>query len=97
MELTDTQDDLWSPIMPRAHHRTVVLIVKCRRPEINQVDLRTEQHPPELGTPRRQRTTARDIPVVRERLVCVIQQQNVLWLEIGVDEIKIVQERYRAK
>lgn len=83
--------------MPRAHHRTVVLIVKCRRPEINQVDLRIEQHPPELGTPRCQRTTARDIPVIRERLVSMIQQQNVLWLEIGVNEIKVVQESNRPK
>ena len=74
----------------------MVLIVKSRRTEIDQVDLRSEQHSTKLGTPRSQRARGRDIPVVRERLVCVVQQQDIFGLEIGVYQVQVVQESYRA-
>ena len=74
LKLTNTQDNLRRPVVPRAHHRAMVFIIKSRRAEIDQVDLRSEQHSTKLGTPRSQRARGRDIPVVRERLVRVVQQ-----------------------
>lgn len=78
--------------MPRTHNRTVVLIIERRRAKIYQVDLRTEQHPPELGAPRRQGTRRRDIPVISKRLVVMVEEQDVLRLEVRMNEVEVVEE-----
>lgn len=74
----------------------MILIVKCGRPKINQIDMRTQQHPSELRTPRIQSTTARDIPIIRKSLIVVVEKQDVLRFEVGMDEIEVVKEGNRT-
>ena len=78
--------------MPCAHHRAVVLIVESCASEVDQIDVRAKQDFPELGRARRQSRGRRDIAVVGEGLVCVVEQEDVLGLQVRVDEVEIVQE-----
>lgn len=97
MRLTDAENYFWRPIMPCADNARVVFIIECCTPKVDQVDMRRKQNPPELRTPRSQRTARRDIPIIGERLVCVTEEQDVLGLEVGVDEVEVVQEGDRAE
>ena len=90
--LTNPQDNLRRPIMPRTNNTRMILIIERRTPKINQVDLRTQQNPPKLRAPRSQRAARWDIPVISKRLVRMTQEQDVLGFEIGMDEVEVVQE-----
>ncbi len=59
--------------MPCANDRAVILIVERRTSKIDQIDLRLQQNPPELGTPRCEVTAGWDVPVVRKCLVVVVE------------------------
>lgn len=70
----------------------MVLIVKRRAAKIDEVDVWTEEHSSELGRPGGQSARRGNVAVVRKGLVCVIEQQDVLRLQVGVNEVQIVQE-----
>ena len=95
--LTNAKDDFRGSVVSSADHRTMVLIVEGSRSEIDQVDLWAQEHPAELGRPRIYRARGRDVAVVGEGLVCVVEQQDVLGLEIGVNQVEIMQKRDAAE
>jgi hypothetical protein len=95
-ELTDIENDLRSPVVPRTNHRAMVLIIKSCTSKVNEIDLRRQQNLPELRTPRSQGAARGNVPVVCEGLVHVVEQQNVLGLEVRVDQMEVVKERNRA-
>lgn len=88
--LTDAEDDLWRTVVPSANDRRMILIVESRAPKINKVDLWAQKHPPELGGSGRQRARRRNVPVVREGLICVTDEEDVLGFQVGVDEVEVV-------
>lgn len=78
--------------MPGADNRAVILIVECGTAEVDEVDLRAQQHSSELCRSCRQCAGGWDVPIVGEGLVCVAEQQDVLRLQVGVNQIQVVQE-----
>lgn len=78
--------------MPGADNGAVILVVECGTAEVDEVDLRTQQHSSELCRSCRQCAGGWNVPIVGESLVCVAEQQNVLRLQVGVDQIQVVQE-----
>ena len=95
--LTYSEDDFWRPVMPRTDHRRMVFVIKRGRPKVDKVDMRTQEYSSELRAPRVQRAAARYVPIVCECLVVVIEQKDILRLEVGVDEVQVVEERYRTQ
>lgn len=83
--------------MTRAHHRGVILIVKRCAAKVDEVNLRAQQYPPELGRSRSQAARRRYVPIVREGLICVAQQEDVFGFKVGVDEVEVVEERDGSK
>lgn len=79
--------------MSRGHHRRMILIIKRRTPKINQLNSRTQQHPPKLRTPARQTARAWYIPVIGKSLIDMTEQEDILRLQVGMHEVQIVQER----
>lgn len=55
-KLTNAQDDLGCSVMSRAHDGAMVLVVECRASEIDEIDLRSEEHSSELSRSRGQCT-----------------------------------------
>lgn len=91
---TETEDDLWGPVVPSGHNRRVVLILKGRRSKVNQPDLRVKEHLPlsslSIDGSRRRRNSA----AICECLVRTITQKDVFWFEIGVDEVQVMEDCY---
>jgi hypothetical protein len=73
--------------MPCGHDRRVVFVFERGRPKIDQPDLGIEEYPPLRGVPIDRRRRGGNSPVVCERLVVVVAEEDVLWLEIGVDKV----------
>lgn len=86
------QDDLRRPVMPRRYHRRVILVVECGRPKVNQADLAVQQHPSLPGVPGRGMRGGWDASVVGERLIAVAYKEDILGLQVGVDEVEIVED-----
>lgn len=74
MTPTNAENDLRGSIMPCTHDRAMILVVKRGTTKIDEVDLWTQEHPPELRRPSIQRATTGDVPVVRERLIIVVEE-----------------------
>ena len=70
----------------------MIFIVKRGRSKINQINMRTQQHPSKLRTARVKCGTARYVPVVRKCLIVVIQEQDVLGFQVGMDQVEVVEE-----
>lgn len=88
----ESEDDLRRPVVPGGHDRGVVLVLECCRAEINQSDLRVQQHLPLRGLAVDIVAGRRYLAIVREGLVLVVAEQYVLGLEIGVDQVEIVED-----
>jgi len=65
----------------------MILIIKRSGPKVDQIDLWLQQNPPELRSTLVQCTRGRYVPVVREGLVLMIEQQNVLRFQIRMNEV----------
>lgn len=83
--------------MSRAYDRAVIFIVKRRRAKIDEVDARVEQHSPELSSTCCKCARRRDVAVVCEGLIGVVEQEDVLGFEICMDEIRVVKKGNGAK
>lgn len=75
----------------------MVFVIERGRTKVNQIDLRRKQHASKFRAPSGKRARGGYISIVGEGLICVVKQQDVLGLEIRMNEVKIVQECYRAK
>lgn len=89
---SQVQDNLWRAIVSCRDHRRVVLIVKCGRPKVDEPYLGVKKHLAVSCCAIDRRRRRRYCAVVCEGLVRILDQQDVLGLEIGVDEIQVVQE-----
>ena len=83
--------------MSGAYHGRMIFIIKSGRSEIDQIDVWTQKHPSKLRTPSIQRTTAGYVPVVCESLVIMVEEKDILRLKIGMNEVEVVKEGYRAE
>ena len=78
--------------MASADNRGMIFILKGSRTKVDQPDLGVEKHPPlrclsvDCGRGRG------NFPVVGERLIRVVTQQDVFRLEIGVDQVEVVKD-----
>lgn len=89
---TKAQDDLWRPVMPRRHDRRVVFILEGGRSEVDKPDLRVKKHSPLSSLPTDRSRRRRDLAIIREGLVLVMAQKNVLGLQVGMDQVEIMED-----
>ena len=78
--------------MASRNDRRVVLVVERSRAEINKPDLGVQQN---LAMSRLSASNCRGRrhgPVICERLVIVVHQKDVFWFQVGVNQIKVVEE-----
>lgn len=78
--------------MSRADHSAMILVIKGRAAEIDEVDLWAEQDFSEFRRPGREGTRGWNVAIICECLVVVVQQKNVFRFQVGVYEIEVVQE-----
>jgi len=86
------ENDLGRAVMTGRHNRRVVLILESCRSEVNQSDLGIEKDPPLVRLAVLRGRGRRDFAVVCEGLICVVAKKDVLGLEIGMNEVQIVQD-----
>lgn len=75
----------------------MVLIVESGRAEVDQADFRVEKDLPMSRTTINSCRRRRHRPVVCEGLVVVVDEEDVLWLQIRVDEVQVVEEGYTCE
>lgn len=68
----------------------MIFVVERGTSKVDQVDVWLKKNPPKLGRPRVQRARGWNVAIVSESLVSVANQQDVLWLQIGVNEVEVV-------
>lgn len=85
------QDHLWCSIVPCRHYRAVVFVFKRGRAKVNEADVGLEQHT-SLGSLTTGGSRDRwNFAVVCKGLVCGIVKENVLWFQVCVHELEIMQ------
>lgn len=92
ISLTNPENDLRRAVVSCADDRAVVLIIERRASKVDKVNLRAEQDATEFGRPGRQCARGRNVAVVSEGLVSMAQEQDILGLEVGVNEVEVVEE-----
>lgn len=70
----------------------MIFVIKGRRTKVDESNLRVEQHPAELCRAGICVGRRRDVAIICEGLVVVLYKEDVLGLEIGVDEIEVMQD-----
>jgi hypothetical protein len=70
----------------------VILVIECGRTKVDEPDFRVEEYLAMSCTAIDSCRGRRYGPVVRERLVVVVNEQDVLRLQIGVDQVQVVQK-----
>lgn len=83
--------------MSRRDHRRVVLVVKRGGPKVNQSNVRVEQDFPVLGRPLGAAGGRGDVAVVCKGLVVAADQEDVLGLEVGMDEVQVVEKGHGSE
>lgn len=78
--------------MSRRHHRRVIFILESGGTEIDEPDFGVEQHFSLRGLAVDSGGGRRDLAVVGEGLVLVVAEEDVLGLQVGMDEVKIVED-----
>lgn len=68
----------------------MVLVVESSRAKVNEANLGVKQDLAMAGSAVDSRRRRRYRPVVGEGLVVVVDEKDVLWLEIGVDQVQVV-------
>ena len=84
------KDDLWRAVVSGRDNGRMVLVIECGRSEVNEADFTVKQYSPLTSSPRGDVRRRGNIPVVGKCLKCSIYQKNVLRLQVGMDEIKIM-------
>ena len=86
------KDDLGCPVVAGRHDRGVVLVLEGGRAKINQSNLRVQEHLPLCSLTAHRRARRRNLPIVGKCLVFAVAQQDVLRLQIGVDQVQIMED-----
>ena len=89
---TQAQDDLRSTVMSGGDDRRVIFVLERGRSEIDQTNLRIEQH---LAITDRSGDRGRrrgDLTTVGEGLVSPIDEENIFRLQIGMNQVEIMQD-----
>lgn len=86
------QDDLGCPVMPRGNNGRMVFVVERGRAKINESDLAVEENAPLAGVAGIRVRGGWDGAVVGECLVCVADKENVFGLEVGMDEVEVMED-----
>ena len=70
----------------------MILIVECGRTKINQSNLTIKQDSSLSGSPCRAVGGRWYVAVVSKCLILVVDQQNIFWFEVGMNEIEIMKD-----
>jgi hypothetical protein len=89
---TEIEYNLWCTVVTSRHDRGVILVVERSGTEVDKPYFRVEEHLAMSRTAADSRRRRRYGSVVCKRLVVVVDEQNVLRLQIGMDQIEVVQK-----
>ena len=86
------EDNLRRTVVTRGHHRRVVLIVERSRSKVDESDFRVEKDLAMACCPVYSSRRRRHSSIVRKSLIVVVNKQNVFRLQIGMNEVEVVQK-----
>src|SRR6201999_558041 len=86
----EVQDDFWCTIVTRGYDGGMIFVIKGSGAKVNKPNLGIEQYSSVTCRTVCSGRGGWDIAVVCEGLVIALDKQNVLRLEIGMDEVKVV-------
>ncbi len=89
---SEPQDDLGGSVVTGGYYRRVVFILEGSGSEIDQPDLGIEEHLSLARLADHSARGGRDLAVVGKCLVVTAIEKNILGLEVGMDEIEVVQD-----
>lgn len=70
----------------------MILVVKGSGAEVDQPDLAVEEHTSLTGRAGSDMRRGRNVAVVGEGLICPVDEQDVFRLQVGVNEIEVMQD-----
>jgi hypothetical protein len=70
----------------------VIFILECSRTEIDKPDFCVKKYTSLGSLTGNCRRRRRDLAVVGEGLIVIVAEENILWLQIRVDEVQIVED-----
>lgn len=89
---TQTEDDLGRAVVPSRHDGRVILILEGCTSKVNQSDFGVQENASLRSMSLHRRRRGRNLAVVCERLVCRVDQQDILWLEVCMNQIQVMQD-----
>lgn len=89
---SQAQDYLGCAVVAGRHHARMVFVIKRGRAKIDQTDIGIEQDSTGAALAGNLCGGRRDGTIVAVRMVAVVYQEDVLWLEIRVDQVEVVQD-----
>ena len=87
---TKVKNDFGSTIMSCRDDGGVIFIVECGRPKVDKPDLRVEQDFSVTRGAGSGGRGGRDVAVIRECLIRIVDKQDVFRFQISVDQVKVV-------
>ena len=72
------------------HHRGMVLVMKGGRTEVDQTNFSIQQDSSLAGGSIVERRRRRNFAIIRECLVIIMTEKNILRFQISVDKIEVV-------
>lgn len=70
----------------------MVFVLECGRTKIDEPNLRVQKDLPLCSLAAYGRGRRRNLPVVRESLIVILAEQNILRLQVGMDEVEIMED-----
>lgn len=92
----EIQYNLGSPIVSRRHDRRMILVIESSRPEVDKPDLTVQQYTALTCVSIGGVGGRGDGSVVREGLIRIVHEENVLGLQVRVDEVEVVKDCTRG-
>ena len=87
-----SNDNFWCAIMPGGDHRRVVFVIERGRAEVDQTDFRVEEDLSMSSLAADGRGGGGDGTIIGKGLIAVLHQKDILWLQIGVDQIEVMED-----